>query len=345
MRLTSFQYLLVFITSLLLCGLLTPLMKNLAIKFSIVDKPNQAHKTHFGSVPYLGGLAIMATIWSVTLCGSLLIQIGRSTFEILLSILLPATLLGLIGLWDDIKNLSPLPRFVAQTLGGCFTAGFIVSTNTIGLPTGNDIQDFVITVFWIVGITNAVNFFDNLDGGASGSVTISSLGLFALALISGQFYVATLSLVLAGSAFGFLFWNRNPAKIYMGDAGALFLGMLLATLLVRFEPNLINSYAGYAIPVMIVALPILDTSVALSSRLRRGKSLFQGGTDHLSHRLLRRGFTSTRCALILWLLTLVFVLLAILISNVSYKYESIILLTSLILWAFLYFKFMEQSDE
>jgi UDP-GlcNAc:undecaprenyl-phosphate GlcNAc-1-phosphate transferase len=343
MIVSNFQYLFVFISALLICGALTPLMKKLAIKFSIVDKPSQSHKTHIDPVPYLGGLAIMVTIWLVTLFGSLFIQIDRSSFEILLSIILPATLIGLIGLWDDVKNLRPFPRFVAQSLGGAFTASLIVSTNTIGSPTGNNSLDFFITVFWIVGVTNSVNFFDNLDGGASGTVAISSLGLFALAVTSGQFYVATLSLVLAGSAFGFLFWNRNPAQIYMGDAGALFLGMLLATLLVRFDPNPINLYAGFAIPIMIMAIPILDTSVAVISRIQRKKSPFEGGQDHLSHRLIRRNLGRKKTALILWFLTALFVALAIILSNSPYRLEGAVLIAASLIWTSLFAWFYRQG--
>jgi UDP-GlcNAc:undecaprenyl-phosphate GlcNAc-1-phosphate transferase len=343
MTVSNFQYLLVFISALLICGVLTPLMKKLAIKFSIVDKPSQSHKTHIDPVPYLGGLAIMVTIWLVTLCGSLFIQIDRSSFEILISIILPATLIGLIGLWDDVKNLRPFPRFVAQSLGGAFTASLIVSTNTIGSPTGNNTLDFFITVLWIVGVTNSVNFFDNLDGGASGTVAISSLGLFALAVTSGQFYVATLSLVLAGSAFGFLFWNRNPAQIYMGDAGALFLGMLLATLLVRFDPNPINLYAGFAIPIMIMAIPILDTSAAVISRIQRKKSPFEGGQDHLSHRLIRRNLGRKKTALVLWFLTALFVALAIILSNSPYRLEGAVLIAASLIWTSLFAWFYRQG--
>ena len=345
MIVSNFQYLFVFISALLICGALTPLMKKLAIKFSIVDKPSQSHKTHIDPVPYLGGLAIMVTIWLVTLFGSLSIQIDRSSFEILLSIILPATLIGLIGLWDDVKNLRPFPRFVAQSVGGVFTASLIVSTNTIGSPTGNNTLDFFITVFWIVGVTNSVNFFDNLDGGASGTVAISSLGLFILAVTSGQFYVATLSLVLAGSAFGFLFWNRNPAQIYMGDAGALFLGMLLATLLVRFDPNPINLYAGFAIPIMIMAIPILDTSVAVISRIQRKKSPFEGGQDHLSHRLIRRNLGRKKTALILWFLTTLFVALAIILSNSPYRLEGAVLVTASLIWISLFAWFYRQRHK
>ncbi len=345
MTVSGFQYLALFFVSLLVCGSLTPLMKKLAIKFAIVDRPNQDHKTHVQPIPYLGGLAITGAVWTVVWLGSFAINLDNRTFKIVLTILLPATIMGLVGLWDDIKNLRPLPRFLAQTVGGAFTAGFIVSTNTVGSPTGNDVFDFIISVAWIVGITNAINFFDNLDGGAAGTVAISSLGLTLLSATSNQFYLASLSAVLSGAAFGFLFWNRNPARIYMGDAGALFLGMLTSSLLVRFEPNPINPYASFAIPILILAVPILDTSVAVISRIARRKSPFEGGQDHLSHRLLRRGLGRKQVAVILWLITILFVSYAFILSSIPFTHEGQVLLVSIMTWIALFFWFFRQDHE
>jgi len=320
-------------------------MKSLAIRLVIVDRPNQDHKTHTEPIPYLGGLAIIGAVWIVIGAGSAAIKLDRGTFQIVLTILLPATLMGLIGLWDDIKNLSPWPRFIAQTIGGTFTAGYIVSTNTVGSPTGNDFVDFMISIAWIVGITNAINFFDNLDGGASGTIAISSMGLSILSATSNQFYLASLSAILSGATFGFLFWNRNPAKIYMGDAGALFLGMLISTLLVRFEPNPINSYASFAIPILIMAVPILDTSVAVLSRIARMRSPFEGGQDHLSHRLLRIGMNRKKTAIILWSMTLYFVFFAFILSTIPFTLEGPILLLSVISWIIMFFWFYSQAHE
>lgn len=345
MTVSSLQYLLLFFCALLSCGVLTPLMKRLAIRLAIVDSPNQEHKTHTEPIPYLGGLAIIGAVWVVVGVGSSAVKLDEETFQIVLTILLPSTIMGLVGLWDDIKNLSPWPRFIAQTVGGSFTAGFIVSTNTVGSPTGNDFIDFIISVAWIVGITNAINFFDNLDGGAAGTISISSLGLTFLSATSNQFYLASLSAVLSGATFGFLFWNRNPAKIYMGDAGALFLGMLISTLLVRFEPNPINTYASFAIPILIMAVPILDTSVAVLSRLARLKSPFEGGQDHLSHRLLRRGMKRKKTAVILWVLTSFFVFCALILSTIPFTLEGPILLFSVISWIILFFWFYNQTHE
>ena len=123
---------------------------------------------------------------------------------------------------------------------------------------------------WVVGICNSINFFDNLDGGAAGTTAISSIALSIVTIQNGQLFIAGLALVVAGSTLGFLIWNKSPARIYMGDAGALFLGLLMATLTLRFEPSTINSITSFALPVLLLAVPILDTSVAVLSRLRRG---------------------------------------------------------------------------
>lgn len=342
---TNTQFFGAFAASSILCGLITPLMKQIALKTDIVDKPNQNHKTHADAIPYLGGVAITLTIVIVTLAGATFIDLEQSSITLALSVILPSLFLGIIGLIDDIRQLSPISRFIAQTLTGIFTATFLIMTSTFGSPTGINTLDFLITIFWIVGVTNSINFFDNHDGGASGAVAIASLGLFLLASLSGQYFIAALAIVLSGSCVGFLFWNRNPARIYMGDAGALFLGMMIASLLVRFEPNPINRLASFSIPIFILATPILDTTVAVLSRLRRGKSPFEGGKDHLSHRLTRLGLTRKKTAFTLWLLTGFYVLIAVLISSVPYQIEGLLVGIGLLSWLGLFIFFMMQRDE
>jgi UDP-GlcNAc:undecaprenyl-phosphate GlcNAc-1-phosphate transferase len=223
-------------------------------------------------------------------------------------------------------------------------AGILIATNTLGSPSGNILLDLLITILWIVGITNSMNFFDNVDGGASGTVAISSIFLFFLAFQGGQFFIAALAAVLGGATIGFLLWNRPPARIYMGDAGALFLGLLIATLLIRFDPNPIYLSASFAIPVLILAIPILDTSVAVISRLRRGISPFQGGQDHLSHRLMRAGLSKKQAVLSLWLMSLFFCLITIAISNAPYSVERLITILSAALWLILFFLFLRTAD-
>ncbi len=344
MELNSIQFLTLFVLAVFSTGIITPVMRRVAKRFGIIDQPNQAHKTHRKPIPYLGGVAIMITVLIIVLGGSLFLKMDGNTSKIVLAIVVPSILIGLVGLADDIKNLSPISRFIAQSIAALFTSIVIISTDTVGSPTGNSYLDFFITVVWIVGITNAINFFDNHDGGASGTVAISSFMLFMLASTSGQLYIAALAIVLSGSCIGFLYWNRNPARIYMGDAGSLFLGMILATILVRFDPNPINRWAGFAIPVLLLALPILDTSVSVLSRIQRGISPFQGGQDHLSHRLVRRGLTRRATAITLWSGTGAFSLIALLISNAPYRLEGLFLSTSIAIFLTLFFWFFRQSD-
>jgi UDP-GlcNAc:undecaprenyl-phosphate GlcNAc-1-phosphate transferase len=281
---------------------------------------------------------------SVSYSASLVSEFTSSTFWLATSVLGPALLLGLIGLWDDIRNLPPLPRFIAQTLAGVFTASILLFTDNVGNPTGSSIFDSIITVVWIVGICNSINFFDNLDGGAAGTVAISSTALAYLALSGDQYLIAALSTVTAGATLGFLVWNKNPAKIYMGDAGALFLGVLLATLTVRFEPNTQTQIGSYLIPILLLAIPILDTTIAVLSRVRRHLSTFQGGQDHLSHRLIRAGLSRRQAALILWTLSTFFAAVALLISTLNNAIETYVVTVATLLWVLLFTLFFKTKD-
>jgi UDP-GlcNAc:undecaprenyl-phosphate GlcNAc-1-phosphate transferase len=344
MGITSKEYFLLFVTSYLLVGALTPLMRKIALATNIVDNPNAAHKSHKKAVPYLGGVAIIIGIISISYSTSLVSNFTSTTFWLATSVLGPALLLGLIGLWDDLKNLKPLPRFIAQTVAGLFTAAVLILGNNVGNPTGSQIFDSIITVIWVVGICNSINFFDNLDGGAAGTVAISSIALAILALNGDQFLIAALSTVTAGATLGFLVWNKSPAKIYMGDAGALFLGVLLATLTVRFEPNTQTQIGSYLIPILLLAIPILDTTVAVLSRVRRHLSPFQGGQDHLSHRLIRAGLSRKQAAFSLWSLSAFFAAVAILISTTSTSVESYLVTGAGLLWVIMFILFFRTRD-
>jgi len=331
MELVWSEALFLFFGSLFCVGSFTPLVRKLAIRLDIMDHPSEAHKTNVSPVPYLGGLSIifgvvLTTFATILLSGNFQLISTAST------VLIPAILMGIMGLIDDIKRISPWPRFVAQNTVGFGIALVLVSSNTLGSPSGNTLLDILITVFWIVGITNSINFFDNVDGGASGTVAISSLFLYFLAFQRGQDSIAALSIVLSGSCAGFLIWNKSPARIYMGDAGALFLGVLIASLALRFEPSPTNRFASFAVPVLLLAVPILDTSVAVLSRIRRGISPFQGGQDHLSHRLMKSFLPKKQAVLFLWAMTAIFSLLASIISIAGYEFERALSLISFSLW-------------
>jgi UDP-GlcNAc:undecaprenyl-phosphate GlcNAc-1-phosphate transferase len=170
----------------------------------------------------------------------------------------------------------------------------------MGFAFGNAAVDIIVSILWIVGICNAINFFDNLDGGAAGTVAASTIGIFMISYGQGQELISALSILTAGATLGFLMWNKVPAKIYMGDAGALFLGIILSTLTIRMDPGIVPNWKSLTIPIILLAVPILDTTVAVTSRVHRGLSPFIGGKDHLSHRLVRIGFTPRLAAFILW---------------------------------------------
>ena len=344
MGITNTEYFLLFVISYLFVGVLTPIMRRIAIATDVVDRPNSSHKSHKKPVPYLGGVAIIIGVVTVSYSASLFSEFTSSTFWLATSVLGPALLLGLIGLWDDLKNLPPLPRFIAQSVAGIFTASILIVTNNVGNPTGSKIFDSIITIIWVVGICNSINFFDNLDGGAAGTVAISAIALAFLALDGDQYLIAALATVTAGATLGFLVWNKSPAKIYMGDAGALFLGVLLATLTVRFQPTTNTQLGAYLTPVFLLAIPIMDTSVAVVSRLRRHLSPFQGGQDHLSHRLIRSGVSRKQSAFVLWGLSVLFAAIACNISLSSSVSESVLISISGGVWICLFLAFLKSKD-
>ena len=313
MSITAAQFAILGVAAFALTGLLTWPVRALAIRLGAMDAPNMARKTQAQPVPYLGGIAIALGISIITLGA---VFVGADNFvgenndqlkDLALTILLPALVLGAMGLFDDLRSLSPWPRLITQTVVGTVVAFVIVENGTIGTPFGNggsgDSGSWIntaVTIFWIVGICNSINFFDNLDGAASGAVAIAALGVFIIAFDRGQDLVSALSIVTAGATIGFLMWNKSPAKIYMGDAGALFLGIIISVATIRLNPGITPIWQSLAIPVILLAVPLLDTCVAVFSRLARGLSPLTGGKDHLSHRLVRGGLTRPMAAISLW---------------------------------------------
>ena len=344
MAISQVDYFILFVISYVLVGLLTPLMRKIALVQGVLDRPNSAHKSHKNPVPYLGGVAIIIGVVIVSYIALISNKFTWSNFWLATSVLGPAIVMGLVGLWDDLKSLNPLPRLIGQSIAGLVVAIILILNDNIGNPTGVTFLDAAITILWIVGICNSINFFDNLDGGAAGTVAISAISLTYLAITGDQYFIAALSVVIAGSTLGFLIWNRAPARIYMGDAGALFLGILLAILTVRFKPSTDSSASSFAIPLLLLAIPILDTTVAVFSRLRRKVSLFQGGKDHLSHRLVRLGLSRKLSAITLWSLTGLFSFFAVLISLPNNGYEVIIILISIVFWLLLFISFFRTKD-
>ena len=300
------QFLILGIATFALVGGLTPVMRMIALKVGAVDRPNLERKTQKEPVPYLGGVAISIGITVASFAALLYSDFSTETFNKALSVLLPAILISAMGLYDDLRGLEPWPRLVAQTIAGIAVAIYLIQNDTLGQAFSNQALNYLVTIIWVVGICNSINFFDNLDGGASGTVAVISIFLFAIAFNQGQSLVSALAIVTAGATLGFLIWNKSPAKIYMGDAGALFLGIIIAVLTIRLDPEVGPQSRALAIPLLLMAVPILDTTTVVISRLSRGISPFTGGRDHLSHRLMRKGLGRKTTAYVLWAMAAAF---------------------------------------
>ena len=318
MTISTTQFLILGIAAFALTGLLTWPVRALAIRLGAMDAPNLARKSQAEPVPYLGGVAIalgitLTTLAAVYVGGNKSGENAGQLKDLALTVLLPALLLGAMGLVDDLRSLSPFPRLIAQSVVGTVVALVIVNSGTTGTPFGTSTVNTAVTIFWIVGICNSINFFDNLDGAAAGAVAIAALGVFFIAFDRGQELVSALSIVTAGATIGFLMWNKSPAKIYMGDAGALFLGIIISVATIRLNPGIEPTWKSLTIPVILLAVPLLDTCVAVFSRLARGVSPLTGGKDHLSHRLVRAGLTRPMAAIALWAASGVCAVIAVLV--------------------------------
>ena len=261
-----------------------PLARALAIRLRITDRPAKG-KHHEHPVPYLGGIAVaLCVVIATPIVG----WTRHST-----TILAAAVLLCLVGFIDDLRTLSPLPRLAAELAA----AGVAVAAG-VRFPLVHGAVGVIVTLAWIVILTNAYNLIDNMDGCAAAVVVATAAMTAVPAIIAGQLVVASFAIAIAGACAGFLAYNWHPAQIFLGDAGSLFLGFLLSVtvLQVRFSSNSVDSAAA----VVLFALPVLfDTTLVVISRVRAGKPFYVGGTDHTSHRLFRAGLTHHLLPLVL----------------------------------------------
>ncbi len=273
-----------------LAGLVTvagsPLLRRLALVTGFVDRPGP-HKSHTRTVPYLGGVGLVAGV----LVG---MQLGPEMGTQGTVLVLGTTVLGLVGLVDDHRTVDARIR-VAYELG---TAVIVVLAGLRVAATGVEAIDIAITIAWVVGITNALNLMDNMDGLAAGTAATAGAAIFVLALLAGQDLTATVAAALVGACLGFLVYNRPPASIFMGDTGSLFLGFTLAVLSIELDPDL-SPPSSFAIPLILLALPVLDTVTVTLGRVRHGRKVSQGGRDHLSHRLVALGCSPAKAVALL----------------------------------------------
>jgi UDP-GlcNAc:undecaprenyl-phosphate GlcNAc-1-phosphate transferase len=315
MQLSGLENLVLFLSAGLVSLVLNPLFRKIALARKILDIPNSERKIQRTATPYLGGFSIILAVLVVVNLALVTHSADSELYRRAASVLVPALLLGLVGCIDDISHLSAGSRLIAQLLAGIFTAFILIGNDTVGRTFNNQALDAALTIIWVVGIANAINFLDNMDGAVGGIAAISAFGFFLVANQSNQNLVAALGLVLSGACLGYLRLNWAPAKIYMGDSGALFIGVLLAALAVRLDPNNVVQPISFFIPVLLLAIPILDTSLVVIDRLRRRVTVFEGGLDHLSHRLRRCGLTTRQAVGILYLMQTLCVFIAVSIAG------------------------------
>jgi UDP-GlcNAc:undecaprenyl-phosphate/decaprenyl-phosphate GlcNAc-1-phosphate transferase len=286
-------YVLILFAALVLVISVTPVAQRVARRVGMVDKPS-ARKQHTVPTPLLGGAAIfIAVILALLLLGD------RFYVNQVAGIALGATLVSFLGLWDDRRGLSPWVKLIGQFLAAAVLVVTDVRISVFPWPWMN----IAATLLWVVFITNAMNLLDNMDGLSAGVAAIAALFFLLFAGMSQQYLVGALAAALVGACAGFLFYNLNPASIFMGDTGSLFLGFMLAAvgIKLRFPEN--SAFVTWMVPVLVLLVPIFDTSLVIISRLRRHLNpLTTPGKDHLSHRLARRTGSPREAVLICYLL-------------------------------------------
>ncbi|MEW9053538.1 MAG: MraY family glycosyltransferase [Neobacillus sp.] len=302
-----------FIT-LIVCFLfsfvITPLVKKLAYIVGATDRPNM-RKVHQTVMPRLGGLAIYLSF----LAGVVILQPENQYST---SILIGSGIIVLTGIFDDIYELSARIKLAAQ-----LTASMVVvlygglQITFINLPFGGLFEfgffSIPLTIFWIIGITNAINLIDGLDGLAAGVSSIALVSISGMAIIMGNMYVVVMGSILLVSTLGFLYYNFHPAKIFMGDTGALFLGYMISVLSLLGFKNV--TFVSFIVPVIILGVPISDTIFAIVRRIINKKPLSSPDKSHLHHCLLREGFTHRQTVLIIYAMAAFFGLAAVILSQ------------------------------
>ena len=293
----------------------TPTVIALANKIKAIDVPKDARRIHKKPIPLIGGLAIFYGFVISVICFATL------EWEII-GILIGATIMVTVGIFDDKFELSAKLKLVFQIIAAAVVIGFGIDISHVANPfvkwfgpqyISLGYWSIPLTMMWIIGVTNAVNLIDGLDGLAVGVSSIASVALLSLTILSRNFNAAIVTAALAGAGFGFLPYNFNPAKIFMGDTGSTFLGFVLACISVQ---GVMKTHAiiSIAAPVLILGLPIFDTLFAIIRRILKRKPIMSPDRGHLHHRLLDMGFSQRRTVTILYTLTSILCLTAVVMS-------------------------------
>ncbi|MEF9953167.1 MAG: MraY family glycosyltransferase [Clostridium sp.] len=310
--------LILFLCAVVISFVATPLVKKLAYKVNAIDVPKDDRRVHKTPIPRLGGLAIYI---SFTICTLMVLGSDPHTIGVLIG----GTLITAIGIYDDIKPLKAIYKLILQIIAALVLIGFGMTIDTVTVPfdsAGNmvDIRFITIpvTILWVVGITNAFNLIDGLDGLSCGIGFISCLTLFGVSLIGGRYTAMILTLVLAGACLGFLPYNSNPAKIFMGDTGSQLIGFLLAA--ISIEGAIKSATAVVvAVPILALGLPIYDTLFAIIRRKINNRPIMEADKGHFHHRLLELGLTQRQVVYIMYTISSVLGLSSIIAMVVSPK--------------------------
>ncbi len=313
-------YILTFFLALIFSLYGTPVARKAAIKFNIVDRPDGRLKNQAEPVPYLGGLAIYTSFL-------LSLAITFNFSNEVLGLLLSGTIIVLLGLIDDFGVLTPKVKFLGQIIAVFVLIKSGIKIDIIFFPEWFDI---LLTFLWIIGITNAFNIIDVMDGLSAGVAAVATVILFIVAVLNENTVIAVLTIALTGSLLGFLKYNFNPAKIYMGDTGSMFIGFIIGALAMIGKYTTFNRL-GFLVPVIILAVPVFDTLFVMYIRFRRGLSMFRGSNDHFALRLRKWRLSVRQTVLTSYLAGAVLGIFALLIMYVSAYYAIIILLTLILL--------------
>ena len=292
-------YVWAFVIALIVTYICTPLVRTLAVKIGAIDAPD-ARKVHQVSIPRLGGLAIY-----IGYMVSLLYSV--KDISSVKGLLIGSVILVAVGIWDDVKQIGPKTKLLGQIVAALMLPIFDDAIHFISIGDHMLYLEYLsipLTVFWIVGFTNIVNLIDGLDGLAAGISLIACIAICIVTLQMGQVDLACITLALAGAACGFLRYNFNPAKIFMGDTGSMLLGYTMAAISVMGSVKTAAT-VGLVVPVIVLGLPILDTLFAIVRRRINGRPVFQPDKGHLHHRLLAMGLTQKQAVLLMYAITAV----------------------------------------
>lgn len=302
---TTIQFIPVLIVGFATSLGLTPISRQIAMRLGVVDSPRSERKIHQDHKPMMGGLAIyVAFVLSLFLFSppQHLLELG--------AIAGGAGLLAFVGLLDDRYTLNWPVRLVVMFVA----AGVVVLAGVQIRLFGTNWIDVPVTLVWLVALTNAANFLDNMDGLTAGISTIAAFFFLLIALLQGQVLVSLMAAALLGSAIGFLIYNFNPASTFMGDMGALVLGFLLGVLAIKLKFDVQPLNVTWMVPLLVLALPIFDINLVVGTRLVEGRSPASAGKDHTSHRIMALGFGQRPTLLIIYTLCAIYGSVGVLVS-------------------------------